>query len=1068
MAHFDPTLSRRSLLRIAAAAGVGAALPLSAEIQNTALADPLPPVKTTPTIYTTAKVNAIRANVANYDWAQELRDVAVEKAEKFLARGHESIWSMVAGQKVPRSQTMTRTPTGTFELLTRSPTTGLFTGYGAYPFHSEDPFTVQEWKVIDPTVPVGTPDPDYPGRELPRLYPSNDFGAFYRSGLNNRGEFDRALADTSLLVNTLYPWRGATWGVDDGRGWTDPSSDFRYAFVAYHHHWYKWINEVSGRGLIHIGIRALRDAYLYTGDLRYARAGIILLDRIADIYPSLHLVEYYNEYMNAHGGTWHGKAVGSVWETWLARDIVLAYDVFFPLLASTDQANVLPFLSAKVTQYPGLAAKSTVADIRKNIENGIHRQIMPSISATEIRGNFGMHQSVLAATAVVLDDPAVSPGWIDWIFRWGELNKGIGRAWTLSGGEVTTRLVDKVDHDGCGAEAAPSYNRLWPQEMKQTADFLNAYQTQYPTGDLYAHPKLKKLFESIHPLTMINRYVPNIGDTGQAGKPWLMLTSRYYVQAFERFGKQEYAQMAYLLNGNSVAGLYGDVDSADITGVQAAIQNIINTKGPLNLASTNMTGYGFAALRSGTAGNLRGAWIYYGRNNGHGHQDTLNLGIHAFDVDLTPDLGYPAQSGTNALRMEWNANTVAHNTVVVDSSPQATQFVGNARGFVNTGRIKYVDIEAPKVYPQTSMYRRSTISVLVDSTNSYFVDIFRVVGGTDHHYSFHGAEGPATVNGAIMTVQPSGSYAGPTVNPPAPTAYPRAGASGFDWLSNVSRGNPAGSFAVDWDVTDSWNVHVPDKNVHLRLHMLNPVNDIAVCDGSPPQNLAENPDKFRYLIAHRTGAAGLASQFVSVIEPYINTRFLSNSQSVSITSNIPIGAHEASAVKVTTTSGRVDYIITSTRPDATLTIDGTYTFSGRLGAIFVGSTGPNYAMCYDGTIGGLPHSLTSGVVTGTIQSFAQGLGGDINRITVTLDQPLTATLASIEGGYVYVTNDDQRNAVYDIVNAGNPNTQTLVLEVANTLVRGHVDPMNPAAGYVYNVAVGAAVRVPLIREWAAS
>src|SRR5699024_3479397 len=37
----------------------------------------------------------------------------------------------------------------------------------------------------------------------------------------------------------------------------------------------------------------------------------------------------------------------------------------------------------------------------------------------------------------------------------------------------------------------------------------------------------------------------------------------------------------------------------------------------------------------------RDLWMYYGRNTGHGHKDTLNIGLHAFGIDLSPDLGYP-------------------------------------------------------------------------------------------------------------------------------------------------------------------------------------------------------------------------------------------------------------------------------------------------------------------------------------------------------------------------------------------------------------------------------------------
>lgn len=51
------------------------------------------------------------------------------------------------------------------------------------------------------------------------------------------------------------------------------------------------------------------------------------------------------------------------------------------------------------------------------------------------------------------------------------------------------------------------------------------------------------------------------------------------------------------------------------------------------------------------------------------------------------------------------------------------------------------DLSAPEVYPQTSTYRRVVAMIDIDEDTSYTVDIFRVVGGNEHHFSFHGAEG---------------------------------------------------------------------------------------------------------------------------------------------------------------------------------------------------------------------------------------------------------------------------------------------------------------------------------------
>ena len=47
------------------------------------------------------------------------------------------------------------------------------------------------------------------------VFPKNDFGAFYASGLDERGIFDPKKADRKLLVNPSGP---QGFGVDDGEG----------------------------------------------------------------------------------------------------------------------------------------------------------------------------------------------------------------------------------------------------------------------------------------------------------------------------------------------------------------------------------------------------------------------------------------------------------------------------------------------------------------------------------------------------------------------------------------------------------------------------------------------------------------------------------------------------------------------------------------------------------------------------------------------------------------------------------------------------------------------------------
>ncbi|GAB3406236.1 heparinase II/III family protein [Flindersiella endophytica] len=1041
-------LSRRDLLRGGVLLGAGAAfVPLigSTSAQAALLAQPAvepaaaAPVKTRTTYYTAEKVAAARRNIDAYSWAGQIRDTAVTSAQPLIDAGDEWAWSAVTTQGLPRSYAVNQT--------LGSPITGTeIYKYGNYPWLTK-PYE-QPWKLTDPSS-------DY-------VFPTNDFASYYASGLDANGQFSRANADPRFLVNELYPERGEKWGVDDGYGWIDEAGH-KWTFAAYYNHWWVWYGTGA---VLYTGLQALRDAYVYTGDVKYAHLGLIVLDRIADLYPSMDTAPYKREdgYLHSDGLTGKGKVIGSIWETGLARGIVSCYDAFYPAIASGDDAGVVEFLNAKATAL-GLPAKDSPEAIRANIETGILRQVYPAVQGAKIRGNFGMHQSTLALAAVVLDEQASAKEWLDFVFAPGGLVQTPD--WHVTGGDIGPTLISDVDRDGWGNEGAPGYNVLWIGHMQSVADILDGYDT-YPSADLYDNPKYQAMFAARPSLTMLGRYTPSIGDTGQTGKPGLLGSAVDYVTSFERYRDPVFAQMAYLLNGNSTANLYGGIFSTDVDGVRQAIEEVIAEQGPLALPSRNDTGFGFAALRAGSGTAQRGLTTYYGRSGGHGHRDTLVLGLYGFGVDLAPALGYPEFADNNARRHEWESNTVASNTVVVDAKPQATQWVGWPRGFAASDHVQLVDTEAPAVYSQTSLYRRSSVLVNVDAENSYVVDVFRIRGGSSHHFSFHGAEGPVTTEGLTLVAQPTGTYAGPDIEQPDPAGKPRPNASGFDWLGKVERAaKPAAGFAVDWAIRDTYGVHDPDPDLHLRLTMLTSVEEAALADGVPPRNKPGNPASLRYLLAKRAGT-NLRSQFVSVLEPYVGSRFVRSVRSVPVRALAGrIDADDVAAVRIELTNGAVDYIVHSLRPDVLVLVDGKLTFKGAFGACRLRGGEAEFAVASDAQVfsgPGFDVSGADGALTGKVVSFTQELEVPAT-IELALDRTISAKQAeALVGSYVYVEDDGVRNAVYEIEAAEVKGTKGLVLRTGVTLIRAYADEADPEAGFLYDVAVGRKARIPLLRK----
>ncbi|RKN85766.1 carbohydrate binding domain-containing protein [Paenibacillus ginsengarvi] len=1079
--------------------------------------------KTRSTYYTPAKVTAARQNVLLYDWAKSSKDSAVAKADQYLAKGLDYIWELVPGPNLPRSY-------GVNQVL-GSPITGrAIDQYGNYPYKA-DPLN-EPWKIVDPSSGY--------------KFPTNDFGAYYRSGLDEHGIFQPKLADRSLLVNTLYPEKGPTWGVDDGLGWVNENGE-RYTFVAYYTHWFLWYST----GAIQDSLNAFRNAYLYTGDVKYARAGIVLLDRIADVYPDMDTMLYDKTiYLNSHGGTGLGKAVGSIWETGLVKDFISAYDAFHPALGDSLLAQ---FLDAKSTQYRLTNPKSSGGAIARNIEDGILKQVYPNVKAARIRGNDGMHQSALALAAVVYDTLPQTKEWLDFTFQTGG---NTSNPPGVTGGNILNTLISVVDRDGHGNEASPGYNSLWLSTDQLTADVLDGYDL-YPEADLYANVKFRKMFSAYYPLVLSEKYLANIGDTGSTGNPGISTVKLAdVVKAFDKFGDPVYAQLAYFLNGNRAEGIHKDIFSVNPNEISQRIRDAVALHGTLDLGSDNKTGYGFAALRDGrnvvgsfglsygfpsmdiayrntevklfeasgtmqleatapgaiitysfevshtddyeidllpflassygiyrisidgqpvrdmdfygsntnvyevlgqmtlTAGmhqisfeglgkraestnykmgvrslnlldanaravrdnagpqgnTLRDFWMYYGRNTGHGHKDTLHLGMHAFGLDLAPDLGYPEfADSVDMHRAQWVRNTISHNTVMVDKKMQGNQWVADPKHFDDSGMVQLIDVEAPDVYPQTELYKRTTAMIRIDGANSYAVDFFRIKGGSDHHFSFHGAEGAASVEGLSMTAQPTGTYAGPDVeygqrvDDVAGSGYK---GSGFHYLKNVSRDmNPQSTFSIDWKAVDTWKV-LSSSNIHLRLTMLGPIDDVALADGVPPQNKPGNPETLRYFIAHRSGT-NLDSLFTSVLEPYKDSRTIASIEPAVVKAGgTVVSGNDVKAVKVTLANGRVDYIVNALNTETLYTIEDKLQFKGFMG-VYSEKDGENvYRYVHDGSFIA-PIGETAGSETGALQGTVASFTGTLsvqNEIVVnmnlagaTLDDVVGATIAGLSG-----------------------------------------------------------------------
>ncbi|MBQ2743975.1 MAG: Ig-like domain-containing protein, partial [Oscillospiraceae bacterium] len=869
--------------------------------------------KTKPTVYTSEMRTAALDNIAKYDWAKKLKKTAVTEADAYL-QNLDFIYNHIPGEGIPRANQMA---------LTVSPTEIKFTcPYPSCQVDVREKYHFYGWNVNPVENPWKVQCP-----ECKRLFPSNDFESFYKLGLQPDGTFDREVAmqknaeivaagGKGYLVNELYSDMPEDWLVDDGFGWsmsegygTKIRTD-KLCPIAYYMHWLWGMNGTNQRSFITKAINTFRDAYLYTGDAKYGRAGAILIDRVADVYPTYEFESTSINYPNAQGGRNAGKIIGCIWEPELAEMFIRAYDAFYPMF---DDAQVINYLSAKSTEYGQVNPKTSGDMIRENIENGIVRETFKATKNGKLWGNFGMQQLTIAVAAAALDTYPETGNMLDWLGR--EERSGTGTYGTYIcpiygtnqstatnnfGGDMLIKYIADVDRDGFGNEVGVGYNILWVTNGLSIAEVLYRYGAESDLN-LFGNPKYVKMYNTFIKETAGDGYTLQFGDSGATASAGLYSTANQTLRAYYMLGDPFLAQSYYYTVGGDLDDVYIDIFT-DNDGLRESIEDDVEEYGELKFGSENLTGFGLAMVRGGELIKGAGAgsehrydtWMYYGITGGsHGHHDMLHLGIDAYGFNFMPDLGYPEATAYDPNRYQWVMPSISHNTVTVNNVTQNATSGGNPLHFDDAGRVKVIDTEAEGVYTDVNIYRRTAVTIEESAEVAYTVDFFRVKGGDKHTYSFHTQSymGYTTEDFTFAKqVDENGEYVGsyagadvpygkdpntpPQENSDCVTKYPR----GYTWLTNVNRAEnlTSGTFSVNFEQTD-FNKQVADsKGLNLKFTALNDwtPSELAITTGYAPRTSSnKNIPGLDYMLIHREGK-NLDTLFTSVLQPYKGEEYI--------------------------------------------------------------------------------------------------------------------------------------------------------------------------------------------------
>ena len=1044
--------------------------------------------KTEPTYYTYEMRNNAKENIVKYDWAQDARDTAVKSARYYL-RSWKTYYDSIMKEGVPRSRQVgfkygeyrkcRYCGADVMELYGAS-------GIGGW---AVDPVE-HPWKVQC--------------KDCLRWFPSNDFESFYKLGLDENGMFDyekawaeneklKASGHAGYLVNELYPEKGEGWGVDDGYGWRvykdgsemypfftqDPNLDKTTSslFVAMYAYYY-WTH-------MRVVITAFTNAYVYTGEIEYARAGAILLDRVADVLPDYNLRNYFYggsvddlkkyDFVLTCGDTLYGSLVGCIDDPIYFRQFALAADAFFPIL---NDPYVIKFLSKKAQELGLENDKSSSQKIWQNWRDNLLYETYEASNDGRLKGNFGLQHYALSAAAIVIAEEPETTLMLDWLLA---CDSDYLKTRTSTGGDILGTYIRLIDRDGMGNEASPGYNCIWLKMLYSVADDMALYTDGGDKYNLYANPKFLQSFLNYGSLILSDSHHVQIGDSGSVASLDFSTNNNMFISVWKAVRNTPYArrvaQTLYIVNGYSVANLKYGTFEKDPLSIQAEIMQYVDKHE--KKYSEMLSGFGYSVIRDGFTGDsdsMRSAWLYYSINSGHGHKDTLNLGIEAFGLNIAPDLGYPPNTIGDNTNTFWMRSAVAHNTVAVDESDGET--ISKAQYPYLFDDSEYVDVmgvETDGVYRQCKEYKRTVVQVKVDGDNSYYVDFFRVLGGEQHTYSFHAqSQGAMAMDGLDpeMQVDENGNLTGTYAGADVPFNTRGDFYSPYSFMTKVRKdSNPEDNqFTVDFKITDYRGAISNNNNIHLKMTQINNFvpDEVAIVGGHVPVKkdnapITEETDTLEYVLTQRKSKNGedLDSLFTTVFEPYRGTSYITSitEAPVKVVSGKPGATDNAKALVVAHKSGRIDYVFYASNNEVTYRVADTFNVKGYVGVYSLDGKQGTEVFRY--VVGGdiIVEAIDQiPVFKGNVQNFSTDMVLNGNFIDVNLDPSVADQLA---GRYIYVENDRVQNGVYKIVSA-KPNGDGVRLDLGTvSLIRGLRDNNNLDSGYVYNIAKGQRFEIPM-------
>ncbi|MBT3274748.1 MAG: hypothetical protein HN368_16450 [Spirochaetales bacterium] len=655
------------------------------------------------------------------------------------------------------------------------------------------------------------------------LFPKNDFAAYYASGIDSAGVFDRSLADSSLLINA----DGTGFGVDDGNGYVDHEGETWRFIGAYLAHGFWPL-------LVLDGIETLATAYFLSGNQDYARRAAIMLFRVSELFPDFDFstqgVMYDEEgtssgYVNYWVNTCHD-----------IRRMTLAYDMIFEGIRDDEMLE------------------EVLGHSWGNISGSIEGRIFQEALA---------HPEKYDSNP---PDPSNVRILIKAVLGWPE-----SRDEVLADFDVMIELSTRVD-GLVGEKGLSAYAAIAPLKVADMLLLFANIEPDFLDHIIRRYPILEKTYRFHINTWYMNTYFPGCGDAGAFNMkyteypatlmaaykqiPYQRTREWFTWKLYEYFDDPAFAQAVYISNGGSADGCFEkDLYLNEPAKLRRELVELIDLHGvELDQESVNYDEWRIAVLHSGSGENKRMISMGYDSGANHAHHDALNINLFFRGANISPDFGYPPvnHGGWYTPEVEWCRHPASHNLVVIDGKDHANLPDGKFLRYPAFGKtlLWHTGGFAQAVYADAAEYadveRFERLIGLVDVSgrDAYVVDIFRVKGGYDHEKFFR-------------------------------TLPARVGSSGLNMAPGKPQRNKTfmRNFKTDADPAKGWEFDFTfDDEQDLRLSYTELTNDASatLCESWVDITRAKQGPGNREIwipavIARRTGPE---STFVSLLVPY--------------------------------------------------------------------------------------------------------------------------------------------------------------------------------------------------------